>query len=76
MSNLHETKDGAILKFQRNEDDSHNIHQIDEHQFENWQRRWETKEEVIDHLLEELEKSMSHNQFSQQKCEADVTALK
>ncbi|MBT5020800.1 hypothetical protein N9153_03280 [Planctomicrobium sp.] len=75
MSNLHETQDGVILKFQRNDDDSHNNHQIDEQQFENWQRRWDTKEEVIDQLLEELEKSMSHSQHTQQKCEVDVTVL-
>lgn len=59
MSNYDATRDGSILKIKRIEATSDQLYCIDEKQFENWQRKWDSKEAVIDHLLDELEMSMT-----------------
>ena len=33
-------------------------YQVDQREFDQWQLHWNSKQEVIDHLLHELEKSM------------------
>ncbi len=58
-----EMQDGARNHDQRTDTSPQVPYQIDEKQFLNWESRWETKQDVIDHFLDELERSMAqrHN---------------
>ncbi len=58
-----ETQDGATNHNQRTDTSTQVPYSINEKQFLNWETRWETKQDVIDHFLDELERSMaqSHN---------------
>jgi len=52
-------QDGTINHDQRTETSPQSPYFIDEQQFLNWESRWETKQEVIEHFLNELDKSMA-----------------
>ena len=41
---------------------SHRPYVIDETQFESWEQRWDSKQQVIEHLLSELEKAMTQSE--------------
>ncbi len=62
MSHGVETPDGTTPDSQRTEQQRNHPYRIDEKQFENWEMRWNSKQEVIDHFLQELELAMAQGQ--------------
>ncbi|WP_417849912.1 hypothetical protein [Thalassoglobus sp.] len=62
MSSVAKTSDGASTSDQRTDQQPSGPYQIDEKQFENWELRWNTKQDVIDHFLQELETAMVQGQ--------------
>lgn len=61
MPALKATPDGFENELQRIECPDPTPSGLNEEQFHNWQRRWNSKEEVIDKFLAELENAMTQS---------------